>query len=465
MSINIFTNYPLSWRPDKHQLKKPLAINLVKQMKHDIEKGLLLPGTKLPPQRELADYLDIGFSTVTRAYKISQEQGLTFGKIGQGTFIANNANTPITLTRNNASSIAELGFVASFESTSNLAWPTIQELAQQSNLTQLLNYDSPTGMASQKAIANQYLQQIGMTVNQQNIFIASGGENALTITLASLFHSGSCIAVDQFTFANFIEMARLFGIKLIPIKSDNQGMLPNELALACQRQKIDGIYLMPDCNNPTTIMITNQRRRELAKMIKDYQLILLEDDYLSFLNLYRVKPMLKMSTLLPQQSVYISSMSKPLISGLRVSFVCVADQYRQKFEQTMLTLNVKTSALDAEIICQLLENGTAVQIMRKKLKLLQQNNTVFDQVFATTSPVPTFFRVLPLQTTLPGEKIENYLLANNIRVFHSDRFLIGHDFGHKFLRVSLSAIDHPHELANTLNKLKSLLQVKNYLLN
>ncbi|WP_225427204.1 GntR family transcriptional regulator [Limosilactobacillus reuteri] len=66
MPINDFSHYQLTWYPDKNKLTRPIYKSLLDQLKSAIERGILTSGTKLPPQRELADYLDINFTTVTR---------------------------------------------------------------------------------------------------------------------------------------------------------------------------------------------------------------------------------------------------------------------------------------------------------------------------------------------------------------------------------------------------------------
>lgn len=465
MSINPFENYPLSWRPDKRNLKRPIYLSLVNQMKSDIKNGQLLPGTKLPPQRELADYLDVGFSTITRAYNLSQKEGITYGRVGQGTFVAGNVNSPLIITRNNTVDIKELGFVASFESTNRFVTGTIKSIANETHLTDLLNYDSPTGMSRHKIAATAYLNRIGMTANPQNTVVTSGGENALVISLMSLFKSGDRIAVDEFTYSNLIEIARMEELTLVPISGDESGMSANALTRACQNQQIKGIYLMPDCNNPTSVTISNARRHELATVIKKFNLILIEDDYLNFFNLFRKQPMIKMSQLLPEQSIYIASMSKTLVSGLRVAFMRFSDQFKRAIEAAMFALNVKTSSLDAEVVSKLLENGAAGKIMREKIAKMTGNNQVFNRVFPNENPGNGFFRQVRLNCTLPGQKVESYFLDHGIRVFHSDRFKVGHDSSNRFLRVSLAAIDEPDQLLTALNELKELLTEKDWLTN
>ena len=72
MPFNSFLDYPMSWKPERKKLNRPLYLSLAEQLEKDIAAGYLIPGTKLPPQRELADFLDIHFTTVTRAYRLCE---------------------------------------------------------------------------------------------------------------------------------------------------------------------------------------------------------------------------------------------------------------------------------------------------------------------------------------------------------------------------------------------------------
>src|SRR4051812_44500437 len=63
-------------------------IDIVNNLVAAVEKGSLLPGERLPPQRSLADKLKIAVGTVTRAYAETERRGLVMAEVGRGTFIA-----------------------------------------------------------------------------------------------------------------------------------------------------------------------------------------------------------------------------------------------------------------------------------------------------------------------------------------------------------------------------------------
>ena len=128
MPFNSFLNYPLSWKPDRQKLTRPIYLSLAKQLERDISQGFLIAGTKLPPQRELADFLDINFTTVTRAYKLCELKGLIYAVAGSGTFVAATASQSVTISSDNLPcGNIDLGFISSFEQCNFMITPVIKK--------------------------------------------------------------------------------------------------------------------------------------------------------------------------------------------------------------------------------------------------------------------------------------------------------------------------------------------------
>ncbi|MGZ7443231.1 PLP-dependent aminotransferase family protein [Paenibacillus sp. TH7-28] len=460
MPINSFTDYPMSWKPDRDALKRPLYRSLALLLEHDIINGFLAPGTKLPPQRELADFLDVNFTTITRAYKLCELKGLIYAVTGSGTFVSANAARSITISKDKISNeIIDLGFVASFEQSNNIVAEAAKKVTEKGYLEQLLNYNDPTGIPHQKVAALNWMEDFGIHADKDNMAIASGALNALAITLLALFEPGNRIAVDMYTFSNFIEISKLYRIKLVPIPGDEHGMLPSELDNQCLQMDVHGVFLMPSCSNPTTVMIPDNRKRELAAVIRKHRLILIEDDIHAFLSAGIMadygQPMFQ---LLPEQTVYICSTSKSICSGLRVAYIVFSEAFKEKIVKAIFNINVKTSSLDAEIITELILSGKASAITAKKKQLAESANRLFTEFFPqlprTGHPL-SFYRWLPISDDADGTHMENYFLKQGIRVYHSDRFLSGASRRDKYLRIALSSTNSLEELQRGLGILSS----------
>lgn len=170
-------------------------------------------------------------------------------------------------------------------------------------------------MPHHKAAGIAWMKKLGLETDAEHTAIVSGASNALALSLLAFFKEGDRIAVDAYTFPNFVELAKLYGLHLVPIPSDEEGMLPDVLEARCRQKSIRGLFLMPSCCNPTTCVVSEDRKRRLARIMRKYDLLLLEDDTHGFLTA-GVVPEYEgpLTRLMPEQSIYICPTSKSLSS-------------------------------------------------------------------------------------------------------------------------------------------------------
>ncbi|MDR4945691.1 aminotransferase-like domain-containing protein [Neobacillus cucumis] len=458
MPVNSFEDYPMSWKPDKKQLIPPLYRSIASLLEYDILNGFLAPNTKLPPQRELADYLDINLSTVTRAFKICEMKGLIYAVTGRGTFVTPNLKNAIFMADNDENrNYIEMGIIKPLDSTNSSVAKAIKSIASKDYLENLLDYRHPLGMPYHRMAAKKWMERFNMDVPIENIAITSGGQNSFSLNLMALFHPGDKIAVDVYTYPNFIELAKILNIQLIPIDGDELGMKPERLDAVCRTNPLQGIYLSPSCNNPTAVTMNMKRRKEIAEVINKHGLILIEDDVYSFLTPNGYFPI---SHFVPERFVYILSIAKSLSSGIRVAFIAYANQFIEKITYGIFNLNVKTSALNAEIITELINTGAAEQIIRKKREISQERNRLYQKYFQinhqSENPI-SFFRWLPLHKEWQLNQFEHMALNQGIHVYHSHRFLVKKDESPQFIRISLTSPKDSDELEKGLCILKRFL--------
>lgn len=442
MPINSYEDYILSWRPDKKQLKRPIYRSLIKLLEEDILSGKLTKNTRLPSQRELADFLDINFTTIGQAYKYGVKKGILYSKIGSGTYVAANALDSITISTNNvANHIIDLGLVSSFEECNELILPTIQKVISSSNVAGIMNYRDPQGTDYQLTSASNWLKTQGVMTRKETIAIVSGVQNGLAITLAALFSPGDRIAVDRYTYSNFIELAHLFHLEIVPIAYDGEGMCPEVLSQECHKKKIHGVFFMPSCNNPIGFQISEQRRVELIEIIQQESLWVIEDDIHSFLTTYQQGEVIApFQARIPKQVIYLAGMTKFICSGLRVAYLVFPETVRERIEQAVFTINVKTSPLESEIVSEVLNSEVSKKILEKKLSLTKQSNELFNAIFDCHLPTPiySYYRCLPIRPEVPQTEIEHYYLKKGVRIFHSNRFTTQKQ-SDAFIRLSLSS--------------------------
>ncbi len=456
MPSNSFENYFLSWKPDRGRLSRPVYLALANALEEDIRNGILPAGLQLPPQRELADYLEINFTTVTRAYELCRKKNLIYGIIGKGSFVAPLSNENSVASKHEIN----LGLIRGFDSVVSPVVDSAREVFEKTYLNELFTYAEPTGYKHQRIIAQNWMEQLGVKADFEQTLIFSGAQNIISTALLALFKVGDRIAVDGFTYVNLIDTAKLFHIQLVPVAGDQDGMKPELLDEICRETKITGIFLMPNCANPTTITIPEHRRIKLAEVIKRRNLIVLEDDTVGGMEAYR--ECIPLYSLLPEQTIFIAGSTKCLCSGLRVAFAAIPYPYLKKMITGMKSLNIKTSSLDAEIMTQIIVSGRWSALMKKKQMLAEKANQCFERIFPEEKQetfYPSFFRWLPLkQITAPGIKIEQQLAMCGVQVLHSYHFQTMRGNHDAFLRLSLSSAVSEQYLSKGLNIIKEWRQ-------
>ena len=471
MPINSFDAYPLTWKPDKISLTSPYYKSLAADLEHKIRTGLLKAGTKLPPQREIADYLDLNYTTITRAYTVCRQKGLIYGTTGKGTFVSPHAAENVTISSPPGTYI-EMGAINGFSEYSELVENATRAVIEKGYLRNLYEYSYPAGHPHQLAAGSRWLEQLGVHADIEHMTIMSGAQNALTVALISLFAPGSRIAVDEYTYANFIELAKLLHLILVPIEQDECGMIPQELQKQCRTNNIKGIYLIPSCANPTAVTIPFERRCELAAAIRKNNLILIEDDIASWLSAACGAVLPSLFDLLDRQSIYICGMTKSLCPGLRIAYISFGERFKKAILHGLINVNIKTSSLDAEIITELILNGDAYKIAARKRQWTKQNCHLYAEYFPMHAGKavygkaiePRYYQWLPLHGKKSGSEIENELLQRGVRVYHSRRFAAGRNASKNFLRISLCSAKSSRKLKQGLSILKDYLLENNLLL-
>ncbi|MCI5779721.1 MAG: PLP-dependent aminotransferase family protein [Lentisphaeria bacterium] len=457
MPVNSFRSGFLSWMPEAARLGRPRYLSLAHLLENDIRSGRLAPGAKLPPQRELADYLDLNFTTVTRAYDLCREKRLIYGVTGRGTFVS-----PLPGVReaeiSGGDALIELGVVKGFDYVGGAAVAAAARVLGKGYLHRLNSHAAVSGHLHQRAAAVNYLAGFGVATDEEHTALFSGAQNAISAALLSLFTIGDTLAVDEFTYANLIGTAHLAHLRLLPVPGDGGGMDPDALTRCCERDPVAGIFLMPNCANPTTLTLSEERKAALAEVIRRYDLTLIEDDPACLPP--QTPGARTLFSRLPERTVYISGALKYLSPWLRVAVAAFPERFRQRLLNGLFLLNIKTSALDAEIVTELLQSGRAAAILREKRALAVRANRIFDRIFPSDSSGDRddFFRVLPLPDRFGGQvETEAFFAARGVRVQHSSRFAVRPRPERNFLRVSVSSAGSERALRVGLTALRFAL--------
>ena len=469
MPINSFDDYPMSWRPARATLAAgPLYLALAAALERDVRAGALPAGTRLPPQRELADFLDVDFTTVTRAYNVCRAKGLVYGVVGRGTFVADageaaaNGATP--------KDVIDLGVVQAFpEIGAKAVVAAARTVLARETATQLFTYEDRDGKLRHRVAGCHWLARCGVDAKEDLVSVFPGVQGAISTALLAAFNAGDAIAVDPFTYANLVSFARLSGTRLVPVENDADGMIPEALDEAAMKRGVKGVFVMPNCANPSTRTLDEKRKDALAEVMTRRGLLVLEDD--ASLDVRRAveRPPYQtrspvgtafhrrpLQARIPEQVIYLSGTTRLISPGLRTAFVCAPRSVHDRLVAGLHHAAIKASALDAEILGELILSGEAEKILAAKAREAAKANAIFDRVFKIrrAGDAHRLFRTMPLPNTSGrGQEIERRFLDAGVRVFHSDRYAVQRGAKDSFIRVSLCSAGSLSRLTQGLERL------------
>lgn len=191
----------------------------------------------------------------------------------------------------------------------------------------LAYYPHPQGDPSMREfVADKLSRERGMTVKPDQIFLTAGSLQAVARYVELLTDPGDTIVTEEFSYSGTLTIMRRYGARLVPVKLDSEGLIPEALDetlrnLELKGQKAKFIYTIPTFQNPTGSDMGLSRRIELLAVAQRHHVPLLEDDCYADLRFSGdVSPAIQ--SLDDQEStLYCGSFSKILAPGMRLGFM------------------------------------------------------------------------------------------------------------------------------------------------
>ncbi|KAB1855104.1 PLP-dependent aminotransferase family protein [Acinetobacter tandoii] len=337
---------------------------LALSLKHLIETGTWKLHEKLPSLRQQAETSGFSLITVMNAYQELEAQGLIYSKEKLGYFVADNPlqtalakkvvlNEKIEinslvfryLKSIQSEKIVPLG--SAFPNSQLLYSPKLmQTLAQQAK--HRISYEQtpslpPGNYELRKQIAQRYCMQ-GIPTDPSDIVITSGGLDALNLSLKAMTQAGDYILLQETIFYGAWQAAENLGLKVITIpEHPEHGLDLEAFKKAITSYPIKVCLLMLNSHNPIGFTVNEDIKFELAKLLHEHEIYLIEDDVYEELYYDQKKP-LSMKYYDQQNLVlHCSSFSKTLGAGFRVGWV-YAGKFSEHIQhvQLMSTISVNS---------------------------------------------------------------------------------------------------------------------------
>ena len=230
-----------------------------------------------------------------------------------------------------------------------------QEVLQQDGKA-ILQYGATEGYAPLLQSLKAYAEaQLGCEVPA--VLPVTGSTQAMDLLCKALINPGDVILVENPTFLGNMQCMHLYEAKLVPVPSDENGIILEKLEEAILEHHPKMLYTIPTFQNPTGRTLAADRRQPIAEMAAKYGMVVAEDDpYRDLRYSGEALPSIK-SYDKEGWVVFMGSFSKIISPGLRVGFMAGDPRILRKCTIGKQSADVHTSNLTQAIVDQYLRRN------------------------------------------------------------------------------------------------------------
>jgi 2-aminoadipate transaminase len=168
-------------------------------------------------------------------------------------------------------------------------------------------------------------------VDPARVFVTNGSLQGFVL-LAQRLAAGKRVLVERPTYDRPLKILRELGTHIEALHCDDEGLDPDALEEALKSgEKPAFVYLIPTFQNPSGRTLSEERRRRVAELAREHDVLVLEDDPYSLVR-FEGEPLPSVFELSGGEIAYSSSFSKTIAPGLRVGWFVLPEPLARDVE-------------------------------------------------------------------------------------------------------------------------------------
>ncbi|GAC42745.1 PLP-dependent aminotransferase family protein [Paenibacillus popilliae] len=187
--------------------------------------------------------------------------------------------------------------------------------------------------------------------------ITNGSQQALDLFARTMLDPGDTVLVESPTYLACLQVLRMQQANVVPVDSDDHGMIPEDVAEKLKHHRPKFVYVVPTFGNPTGRVWSVERRQALLDLCREHGTVILEDDPYGELRFTsaRVPNIAALEGKADHRLVaYTSTFSKTIAPGLRTGWIVADRQIIRMMARAKQSADLHTSVLDQLILSEML---------------------------------------------------------------------------------------------------------------
>jgi DNA-binding transcriptional MocR family regulator len=387
-----------------------------------VQEGAFSHGKRLPSIRDLSLQFQVSIGTVVQAYADLERRGIIQSRPQSGFYLSedfqlipqerllSNLNKSKYQTAPQKVKLSELLQTVTLSARDSktiplgAANPSV-DLLPAISLNRVMNkclrqskelsihYDYPPGDFRLRKELSYRSTQWGCSILPSDFIITFGAMESITLALRAITKPGDVVAVESPCYFGILHAMESLGLRALEVPSDPQfGVQVDLLRENLKRYKLKAILLTPNFNNPLGSLIPDDHKKELARLSRQYEIPIIENDVMGDLYFGKNRPRTIKSYDKDGLVVLVSSFSKTLAPGYRVGWTSPG-RYYDPIVQLKFTSSGGTATLNQFAVFEYMKTGAYDRHLTRFRPLLKSNLDEFTRAvirhFPTGSKVST----------------------------------------------------------------------------
>jgi 2-aminoadipate transaminase len=232
----------------------------------------------------------------------------------------------------------------------------------QHTLARALQYGPTEGHAAVKECIAEVMEAEGTHVDPDDLIVTTGGQQVIDLVCKTLVDPGDVIIAEGPTYPGAVPTFSAYQAEVIQIELDDDGMRIDLLEETLARLDSEGrrpkfIYTIPNFHNPGGVTMSLPRRRRLADIARERELLILEDNPYGLLR-YEGEPLPTLRSLEGGDFVLsLGTFSKILSPGIRIGWAAAPRPVLQKMSVGKQGSDLCSSSLSQIFVTTYFESG------------------------------------------------------------------------------------------------------------
>ena len=283
-----------------------------------------------------------------------------------------------------------------------------------------LQYSTTDGYAPLREWVANRMSTNGATITPDQVIIVSGSQQALDLIAKVFIDPNDKVLVETPTYLGALQAFSMFDPTYVSVDSDENGLIPEALT-ADVAKDAKFLYALPNFQNPTGRMMSEERRQTLVARAREHDLLVVEDDPYGAL-WYEAAPPASLLSRMPERVIHMGSFSKVLAPGLRLGYLIAPVEITKKFAQAKQATDLHTSTIAQRVVYEVVKDGFLdehIPSIRERYKnqahaMLDALTTYMPKGVTWNQPAGGMFLWVTLPEGMNSEKMLDKVFAHNV---------------------------------------------------